>query len=34
MGVINAAGFRKVALIARQPGSREPDACRKDQKDN
>ena len=34
MGVINAAGFRKVALIARQPGSRKPDARRKDQKDN
>ena len=30
MGVINAAGFRKVALIARQPGSRKPDARRKD----
>jgi len=24
MGVINAAGFRKVALIARQPGSKPP----------
>ena len=30
MGVINAAGFRKVALIARQPGSRKPDMRRKD----
>ena len=30
MGVINAAGFRKVALIARQPGSRKPDARTKD----
>ena len=30
MGVINAAGFRKVALIARQPGSCKPDARRKD----
>ena len=34
MGVINAAGFRKVALIARQPGSRKPDSRRKDLKDN
>lgn len=30
MGVINAAGFRKVALIARQPGSRKPNARTKD----
>ena len=30
MGVINAAGFRKVALIARQPGSRKPNARAKD----
>ena len=30
MGVINAAGFRKVALIARQPGSRKTDARTKD----
>ena len=30
MGVINAAGFRKVALIARQPGSRKPDVRLKD----
>ena len=34
MGVINAAGFRKVALIARQPGSRKPDARHRDLKDN
>ena len=30
IGVINAAGFRKVALISRQPGSRKPDALTKD----
>ena len=30
MGVISAAGFRKVALIARQPGSRKPKARGKD----
>ena len=34
MGVINAAGFRKVALIARQPGSRKSDVRRRDLKDN
>ena len=35
MGVINAAGFRKVALIARQPGASDPNARRKkEKKDN
>lgn len=34
MGVINAAGFRKVALIARQPDSRKPASGGKDKKDN
>ncbi|MEK9724920.1 MAG: protein TolR [Rhodospirillaceae bacterium] len=33
MGVINAAGFRKVALIARQPGSRDPIRARPEKKD-
>ena len=32
MGVINAAGFRKVALIARQPGATDPNEARKDRK--
>ena len=35
MGVINAAGFRKVALIARQPGASDPNARpKKEKKDN